>query len=192
MVQLSKADAILHPVRIRIVRSLASGASGRRLTARQIGEELPDVSQATLYRHLKGLVEIGVVEIVDQHDVRGTVERVYGLPVGGAVLDADDVRHLSRDEHMRYFTTFAAGLLGDFARYLQRDSIDFARDGVGYRQEVFYLSDDEMAEFLRNLGSVVMPVLQNGPAPGRKRRMLTTVMMPTDEPQEPTESDRKD
>jgi DNA-binding transcriptional ArsR family regulator len=191
-VQLSKADAILHPVRMRIIQRLAEEAAGRRMTAQEIGAGLPDVPQATLYRHLGRLVDADVVEVVDQRQVRGTVERVYALRTAGAQLGPDEVARFTRGDHMRYFATFIAGLLGDFARYLERPTIDLTADGAGYRQVTFAATDEEMMELGQALNTVIVPVLQNGPAPGRKRRMLATVSILMDDVVEVDEESRKE
>ena len=110
----TKADALLHPIRMRLVQVLAhSGPS----TPQQLGEALPDVPQATLYRHLQKLAEAGVLSVVEERQVRGAREKTYALPEAGAVLGPDDLANASREDHQRYFTTLVAGLLGDVARY---------------------------------------------------------------------------
>ena len=76
---------------------------------------------------------------------------------------------------------FVAGLLADFARYLRQDTIDLAADGVGYHQVVLYLSDEELKQFGEALSGVLLPLLANEPAPGRKRRLLSTILMPDEE-----------
>jgi hypothetical protein len=43
-----------------------------------------------------------------------------------------------------------------------------------------YLTDGELQDVLRDLGEVLGPRLANQPAPGRVRRLLTTVLMPAE------------
>lgn len=188
----SRAEVIIHPVRIRILQHLAGGIEGRKMTAQQIGSELPDVPIASLYRHLSKLVEADIIQVVSERQVRGAVERLYALPRRGALLNETDVRQLSRQDHMRYFTIFVAGLLGDFARYLDRDKIDLIADGAGYRQLGIYLSDEEMAEVARAVNAILGPLMANGPGQGRRRWMLTTVLMPADDREESSEPERKE
>jgi DNA-binding transcriptional ArsR family regulator len=178
------AEKILHPVRMRIILALAHG---RALTAQQLGAELSDVAQATLYRHLNRLLAAGVLRVQEERQVRGATERVYALRT--EMIDASyDVLRASREDNMRYFTMFVAGLLGAFARYLRRDHVDFAADGVGYSQEVLYLNDEEFGRLAAALNTVIVPALANGPAPDRRRRIFTTIVMPGDE--EPDAEDR--
>lgn len=73
---------------------------------------------------------------------------------------------------------FVAGLLGDFDRYLAQGDIDLLRDGVSYRMAGLWLDDAEFAELLRELLTALQPRMANPPAPGRKRRILGTILLP--------------
>lgn len=168
------ADLLLHPVRLRIVQALAGG---RRLSARELGVELGDVKPATLYRHVAVLSAAGVLALVEQRPARGTPERVYALSEGAANVAPEELASATTEDHLRWFTIFVAGLLGDFGRYLAGE-VDLIRDGVGYRQVPLELTDRELAELTGRLNAALAPVLTNRPAPERRRRMLTTILMP--------------
>jgi DNA-binding transcriptional ArsR family regulator len=171
----SRADLILHPVRMRLLVALAR----RQLTAGQLTELLPDVPQATLYHHLGLLTRAGLLHVVSERPVRGTVEKRYALADDTAVLSAADLAHASREDHLRYFTLFVASLLADFARYLQQDApLDFVADGVGYRETPFYLSDEEFAQAAAAVNHALLPFLGNQPAPHRRRRLFATIVFP--------------
>ena len=171
----SRADLILHPVRMRLLVALAR----RQLTARQLSELLPDIPQATLYHHLGTLTRAGLLRVVSEHQVRGTVEKVYAITDDNATLSPADLAGASREDHLRYFTIFVAMLLGDFARYLQQDApIDLLADGVGYRETPFYLSDDEFLQAAAALNRVLLPFLENQPSSNRRRRLFTTIVFP--------------
>lgn len=169
----SRAELVLHPVRMRIIVALA----GRELTARQLGEMLTDVPQATLYHHLGLLTKGGMLRIAEERPVRGTVEKVY-TQAGNAHLGPDDMAMATPEDHMRYFTQFVAQLLGDFGRYLGSGSVDLLRDGVGYHQVVLNLSDEELVRFAQALNAAVLPFARNEPAPERRRRLFSTVLLP--------------
>src|SRR6266566_592552 len=159
---MKQADLILHPVRLRIILAFAGG---RRLTPQQVAAVLPDVSLAT----------------AAEHRVRGAVERTYVLAEGGASLSPEDLAKSSRDDHLGYFTAFAAGLIAQFEQYLERSEIDLFKDGVGYRQVVLNLTDDEISEMAGALNATVGRFAAYDPKPGRKRRMLATVLIPLDD-----------
>ncbi|MFJ8579549.1 helix-turn-helix domain-containing protein [Micromonospora sp. NPDC093277] len=170
------AELALHPVRIRILRSVA----GARRTTRDLVVALPDVPQATLYRHVATLVAGGLLEVAEERKVRGTVERVYALPAHGAALGPAALADASAEDHARWFTAFVSSLLAEFSRYLSRDRIDLVADGVGYQQVMLHLSDEEFADFAAELAGVIAPRLANRPGPDRVARLLATVLMPVD------------
>jgi DNA-binding transcriptional ArsR family regulator len=172
------AELALHPVRIRILRAVA----GARRTTHDLVELLPGIPHATLYRHLATLVKAGLIEVVEERKVRGAVERVYALPAGGGTPDPVALAAATPEDHARYFTAFMSTLLSEFSRYLTRERIDFAADGVGYHQLVLHLTDAELGRFAADLGALIGPLLAHEPGAGRTPRLLATVLLPADQP----------
>jgi DNA-binding transcriptional ArsR family regulator len=171
----ARADLILHPVRMRLLAALAR----RELTARQLSELLPDVPQATLYHHLGMLTRAGLLRIVSQRQVRGAVEKLYAVADDNMFLSQADLANAAPEDHLRYFTIFVSALIGDFARYVQRNTpIDLFADGAGYREVPFYLSDEEFAQATAALNQALLPFLGNGPAQNRRRRLLAIITFP--------------
>lgn len=171
----SQADLLLHPVRLRVLQQLLGG---EELTTGELAARLPEVPTATLYRHVARLADAGVLTVVRERAARGTAERTYAVDLAAAQVGADELGAMSREEHLRAFTAFTAGLLGQFERYLEREEVDPAQDGVGYRQAALWLSDTELDELVGELRAVVTRRMDNRPAPGRTRRTLTTVLLP--------------
>ena len=165
------ADVILHPVRLRIISTLYK----RQLTTQQIGLALPEVAQATLYRHLKRLVTAKVVTVVEQRPVRGVLEKVYALAEDSVQLDP---RGMGRGDWERGFAAYTASLLGQFGAYLRQPGADPVSDGVSFRTGALYLSDAELAHLSADLQAVFAPILSHAPTPERRRRLLSTVLMP--------------
>jgi DNA-binding transcriptional ArsR family regulator len=173
----NKAEIILHPVRLKILQALAGG---RVLSTKQLAQLLPDVAQATLYRHLQKLLEAGILVIDSEQPTRGTIERFYRFEEDNAKLSDTEVAALSHDDHRRYFTTFVATLMADFEQYLQRETLDLAADGVGYHQVALHLNAAEMEEFARSLNALVKPFLKHQRSSDRKRILFSTILMPGD------------
>lgn len=171
----SAADLILHPVRMRVIQLLGSG---KHATAQQLAEALPDVPPATLYRHLSKLLQGGILEVVSQRQVRGTQEKTYGLKAQAAVLGPEEFAKASREDHMRYFASFLASLLGEYGRYLQREHLDLVADGVGYRTIPFHLSDAEFHQMIQALQEALAPFRDLPDSPERKLRHFSTIFIP--------------
>lgn len=173
----SLADVVLHPHRLRIVQALL-GHPGR--TTADLRTALPDIAPATLYRHLGTLIDAGIVDVVEERRVRGAVERTYALGGTSPYVDGAEARTMSVEQHRQAFLVFVSTLLGEFERYLDAGDVDLERDLVGYRQVPLHLSDDELVEMLGDLNAALLPWVQRAPGPGRRRRVLTTVLMPAE------------
>jgi len=185
----ASADLLLHPVRLRIVEAFLGD---RALTTTQLRAELPDVPPASLYRQVARLVAAGVLGVVAQRRVRGALERTYVLRTSAASVSLEELASFGPEEHRRMFMTFVAGLLGDFDRYLARGEVDLLRDGVSYRLAGLWLDDAEFAELLRELATVLAPRLASPPAPGRRRRILASVLLPGEAAPQPQSQERKE
>ena len=187
---MASADLLLHPVRLRIVEAFLGD---RALTTGQLRAELPQVPPASLYRHVARLVSAGVLAVVAQERVRGALERTYVLRTSAATVPLDELATYGPEEHRRMFMTFVAGLLADFDRYLERGDIDLLRDGVSYRLAGMWLDDAEFTQLLRELAVVLQPRMASPPGPGRRRRILASVLLPGDGAvHEPTSDRRED
>ncbi len=176
---MSRADLILHPVRMRILVAL----SGRQLSVRQLGQALPDVAQATLYRHLNALVAGRIVLVVAERQVRSATEHVYALDPSAARLTAADLDTLSADDHLRAFTTFVTSLLHDFAQYLDHTTPgDLAGDGVRYTTGTIYLSAAELAQVQAGLRALLLPLLAPSVDGDCRPHRFATVLFPVTDP----------
>jgi DNA-binding transcriptional ArsR family regulator len=175
------SDLLLHPVRLRIVQALVK----RPLTPGELKEVLGNVAQATLYRHIKALENGGMLDVVAERQVRGTVERTYRVVETAVALSAEELADADSDDHFRYFATFLGSLLADYSSYLETedletDNVDLASDRVGYRQIPLWLTDNEFDDFTTELRALIQQRLDNEPSPQRRRRLLTTIVMPDD------------
>jgi hypothetical protein len=174
-VAVTSADLLLHPVRLRIVKAFLGD---RALTTGELAAELEDVPAGSLYRHVALLTKAGVLQVVAEQRVRGAVERTYTLRLFAAQIVPGEAAAMSAAEHAQAFMAYVAGMLADADRYLAAGKPDPTRDGADYRVGALWLSDAEFAEFTRDLATVFQPRLANGPAKGRKRRIVYTVFLP--------------
>ena len=170
-------DLILHPVRLRILVVLGNG---KGMTPLQIADQLRDIPQASLYRHISRMLKLNVLKVVEERPVRGTVEKVYALNQEiDSLVSPEALAEMSKGDHMRFFTSFVATLLDDFSRYLEGSpKVDLVADGVGYSKASLYLDDKELAELGTALNKEIAVYLGNEPGAGRKKRILSIILMP--------------
>ena len=144
------ADILLHPIRLRIVLTVASE---RRMTTAEIAGRMPDIAHATLYRHVAFLADAGLLEVVDERRVRGGVERTYSLVTEAALMGPREVADASPEELLRGFAVFAGSLVEAFARYVNHPRARPEHDVVAFRQVALWLDRDERAELVDRLHS---------------------------------------
>lgn len=171
----STAELLLHPVRWRVVQALM----GRHLTTADLSRQLPDVATTTLYRHVGLLAKAGVVVVVEEQRIRGTVERTYALadPTG---LEEQEVASMDRDQHRQAFLQFTTGLLATFDRYLAREEIDPVNDFLNYNQAALYVTEEDIQHVGQALTELLTPYLEQRADVEQRRLMLATILVPSE------------
>ncbi|MEV8443999.1 helix-turn-helix domain-containing protein [Actinosynnema sp. NPDC051121] len=172
-------ELLAHPVRLRVVHAMRGG---RALTTAELCALMPDVSKATVYRHVDLLASGGVLEVADERRVRGAVERRYRLRQDRAVIDAETTASMSPDDYRRVFAVAMAALQAEFTAYLDRDGADPTADLVGFRQHGIWLSRDELLDLIGELRAAIAPRLANPATPDRSRYLLSPILFPAEDP----------
>ncbi|OEV08887.1 helix-turn-helix domain-containing protein [Streptomyces nanshensis] len=172
---MAHADLLLHPVRMRILQTLLGFDE---LTTAQLRDRMPDIPAASMYRHVATLTRAGVIEVVRERPVRGTVERSYRVHQDKALVDEDARLAMTKEDHRQAFTVFTGALMADFERYLSRDDAEPARENVLYRQGTVQLTDDEYAELVEEIEALVARRAGTGSGKGRTRHIVSLVVMP--------------
>ena len=163
---MSKIELILHPIRMRILMALAR----QPLTPGQIATDLTDVPLTSLYRHLNALTQAGMLMIVEERPVRGTVEKVYQLVEGAGRLSPEELNALTNEDHLRYFMVFISSILQDFSQVLEKH-----QDTTLSPQDVFYskvsllLTEAERETLSEQVRALLLPYLGRTDDEHRKR-----------------------
>lgn len=165
-------ETAMHPVRLRMIQCLMLQ---KRMTAKEMAAQLTDIPTASLYRHLKKLVDCGAVAIVEERRVRGAVEKVYELreqpELSQESMDPKEALEIG-------VQTLLVKLVGDFRHYLSREECDPVKDLLSISTSTLLLSDQELLEFFEDMGKAYNKVIGNTPAPGRKPRQITVISSP--------------
>ena len=170
-----KADLMLHPIRLRILSELV----GKQLTTRQLASALPDIPQASLYRHIGVLLEAAVLEVVFEQQVNGASERTLGVAKGQDRISPEELSRFSKDDHLRYFNLFVFSLMERFGGFVANSELpQIPQSGMAYNRTVVYLSAAERAELQQQLFALVSQVMSHQPTPERKRYTLASVVIP--------------
>ncbi|MDQ0893668.1 helix-turn-helix domain-containing protein [Agromyces ramosus] len=168
------ADVVMHPVRLRIIQHLGT----RQVTTADLRAALPDIPQATLYRHVAALVDADILTIVEERRVRGAVERTFALGNRMAHVDHDELRDMGARELQQAFLTFLAHLGETFDRASAAGDPGF-RDFLGFGEVQLHVTTDDLAVIQAGLGELLAPYLADD---GGDRRTVTlaTALIPGD------------
>jgi hypothetical protein len=182
----ARADLVLHPVRVNIVREFSGG---QQLTAQEVAAALPEVPAATLYRHISLLMEGGVLSVVGMRRARGAPERVLELVSKAVHFTADDFRKFTRQEMRRYFVAFMASLIDAGERYI--GSRGARGDELRYRFEIGHMTDAEHADFLAERDALFAKIMARAPSPDRRPRAIAILSSLHATPQVPPKNGTK-
>ena len=166
------ADVIMHPVRMRIIQQLSS----REVTTTQLRTALPDVSTATLYRHVAALVDAGIIAVVQERKIRGAVERTLALGSRMAHVDQDELRDMDTEQLRQAFLAYLGNLGEGFDDVLASDDAD-VRGFLGFGMTRLHVTAEDLAEIQARLGEILEPYRDDTRSTARAVT-LATILLP--------------
>ena len=164
-----------NPVAYKIIADIENR---KYATAKELALSNDEIPQATLYRYLRKMVSDGVLKIIDEKQIRNVTEKTYALGVDYKAEIDKLVSENSGEAYAGLFRLFCNGLINEFQAYAERDNIDIANDGSGFRLVPFYASVDELNELAEKVRNVIKPYYENKPAPDRQMRNMAIVYTP--------------
>lgn len=163
---------VMNPVRQRIIQYLIFHEKG---TAGEMRKELSDIPAASLYRHLKTLLDAGCIEVLEAKKVRGTIENTYGLvqrPMGESP---------GQEEIACLIQASLMSLMSSFQQYFLKQDVDPAKDLLSLTTSTLMLTDEEFMELSGRLGQMMNDYVGNGPGNGRRPRRITFISSPCED-----------
>lgn len=162
------AEIVMNPVRQRIFQYLLVHETG---TVTEIRKALPDVPSASLYRHMKILTEHGILTVIGENRIRGTVESIYQL--NKSALEIEDANGSAVQSAL-------LGICASFAKYFSGDSPDPKKDMLLMTTCTLTLNDTEFMDFLTEINQVAVKYMDIPIKDGSKTRQITLISAPTD------------
>ena len=162
------AEIVMNPVRQRIFQYLLVHETG---TVKEIRKALPDVPSASLYWHMKILTEHGILTVIGENRIRGTVESIYQLNKSALEIE---------DANGRAVQSALLGICASFAKYFSGDSPDPKKDMLLMTTCTLTLNDAEFMDFLAEINQVAVKYMDIPIKNGSKTRQITLISAPTD------------
>lgn len=164
-------EIILHPIRMRIIQEMAVRQG---ITASDLCTAIPDVPRTTLYRHISVLVESGIVSVVSERKIRGSLERTLALNLGEAG------KHNTLENATQNALAFLLNRYTRFHTYFGRQDADPGRDKIFLNSTVMMMDDEEFDRFLQGLRDLLV-AYSLSPRDGRKPRDISVISSPVEE-----------
>jgi len=168
-------EHITNPTRAKIFFEIF--AKGQA-TAKHLTEKFPDISQPTIYRHIKALLSANMIKIVGEKPIRGVVEKSYSVNDEAGADISQTIDNNDGKGYLNLFIQFISGVTAEFAAYSEEEVIDIIEDVSAFTTAPFYATKDEIYEALTKIGEIVQPLLANEAAGGRRLRNFCTIITP--------------
>lgn len=170
-------DCITNPVTCKLLLEIHSQG---KATAKHLADIYHDIPQATLYRHLKKMLSDGILQVVEETPVRGTVEKTYALafPISDSMETM--LEKNSGQLYMQYFMQYILGFARQFQEYCQSPHINLKEDMTGFSLSPLYLSDEELTSLMTSISQIINTVKNNKPKPERKLRTIGVIVSPAE------------
>ena len=167
-------ECISNPAKSRLLIEIMRRGE---VTAKYLAEKCSDIPQTTLYRNLKRMTDDGLLKVVSETPIRGTVEKTYALtfdPSDPPSVLGENSGAMYMQVFFQYFLTFAK----IFQEYCNTPGIDIKKDRSGLSLSHVYLTDQELEKVVTDIAHILLPLQDNTPEPGRKLRTVGLIISP--------------
>lgn len=169
------AKCLSDPVRCRLLLEIHNK---ERATAKQLAKTCQDITHATLYRHLKKMVADGILHVVGENKIRGTLERIYAVSPDLSLDAKKMVEENDGQAYMLLFTQFTLGLTEEFQRYASLPDIDIVRDGSGFTVAPVYATTKELTAAMTEIAKILQPLVSNEKTKNRDLHSIAIITTP--------------
>ena len=163
------AEVVMNPVRQRIFQYFLLHETG---TVKEVKKALPDIPNASLYRHIKILADHSILMVVGENRIRGTVESVYQLNKDALAAE---------DESGNTVQMALLRICASFAKYFSGGNADPKKDMLLFTNCTLVLTDEEFSGFLSEINDVAVKYMRKEAVEGSKTRQITLISAPTEE-----------
>ena len=137
------SDVITNPIRMKIMQFLQIKSEA---TTKQICEELHDVPQPTLYRHINYLLKEEVLIVKEERKVRGSLERLLAL---------NEAKFTENIDIADSAYQFLMALYGSFQRYSDKENADPFADMLSLRTYMLTLTDESYENLFKEIREII-------------------------------------
>lgn len=158
-------NLLMNPVRIMIMQYLTIHETA---TASEIIRSLNDVSRATVYNHIKILEENKLICVVQENQIRGTLEKTFSIKKTG--------EHNQSDYSM--VINYLLNLMVDFQQYFEQTNKLMKEEMLFIDRSVMYLDDERYRDFFNEYTMLCKKYFNYGCSENKKVRTISLISSP--------------
>lgn len=155
------SNRILQMIRVR-----------EKMTISDILSDNTQIPRATIYRKVEKMLDVGAIEIVDSHKVRGQTENVY------AIKEMYIANPETDEDSMKIVTISIMQILDLYTRYFQGGNADVNRDKLFLLNYAISLSDKDFSAMMNDIFKIVDKYQKKKSTPDAKLRSLYLLSAP--------------
>ena len=137
-----------------------------------------NITQATLYRYIKKMLDDGLIAVSRERQVRNVIEKTYKVTSKQDDMFKEMLETNDGAAYHMLFQHFAAGIAMEFGEYASRDDIDIINDGSGFRSQPFYANLEDLKKIGAEIEAIIKPYYEQGPGEGRQLRNFARIITP--------------
>ena len=163
-------EIMLNPIRLRIIQQLAATAG---MTATELCKAISDIPRTTLYRHISALLDCGILSVVSEKKIRGSLERTLSLNIG------EIKKHNTLENASSNALSFLMNRYARLHSYFSKENADPGKDRVFLNNTIMMMDDEEFDRFLSELRELLVRYSFEFSS-GRSARDISIISCPAD------------
>ena len=171
---MDKAGVLLHPVRMKIVRTLM-GYNKEGLTSLDMVKMIQDVPQATLYRHIQKLADANIIRVLKEEKVRAVTEKYYVVNIEETSISPKEWKTYPMEKKLDYFFYFQIALFNQYQTYLNSINKEDIEDASTLSVVDIQLDDQVFQDFQTDLNDLLMKYYQKSDEKAASRTIGITI-----------------
>jgi len=168
-------DCLAHSVRGKLLRTIVEHG---KITTKELAQIINTLPQASLYRYLKKMVDDGLIEVVEENQIRNVREKVYGMAID---FDAE-LKKIAEDTSGATFLAqlqnFTNGIMDEFQTYLKDNEIPTSGVAFGFGMLPIHVTNKEAWELYQKIEELLQPYHNNPLTHNRELRNFAMILTP--------------
>jgi len=168
-------ECLANSIRGKLLRTIAEQ---ERATTKELAQIVNTLPQASLYRHLKKMVDDGLIEVVEENQIRNVKEKIYGMAIDFEAELKKIAEDTSGATFLAQYQIFSNGILEEFQTYLKDNDIPERGFAFGFGMLPITVTNKEAWELYKKIEELLQPYHNSPLTEGKELRNFAMIFTP--------------